>query len=98
MSESVKTKEAKYGSKMIEVKVLFWTHDLADRKGRIRPKHALSSGIVRVAPNAAHGIKTGRSRQFRSLADMPSVVETVLIEHGVKLHPSLRARKLMPED
>ena len=98
MAESFETKEAKFGSKMIEVKVRFWTHNLADGKDRIRPKHGTSSGIVRVTPNKAHGITTGRSRQFRSLADMSSVVETVLIEHGIKLHPSNRAKKLIPKD
>ena len=35
---------------MIEVKVRFWTNDLADGKDRIRPKHAWGSGVVRMAP------------------------------------------------
>jgi hypothetical protein len=38
--ESIESREAKHGSKMIEVKVRFWTNDLAERKDRIIPKHA----------------------------------------------------------
>ena len=55
MPESIESREAKHGSKMIEVKVRFWTNDLAEEKGRIRPKHAWGSGVVRIARNDSHG-------------------------------------------
>ena len=33
MSESVESREAKYGEKMIEVKVRFWTDKIAEGEG-----------------------------------------------------------------
>jgi hypothetical protein len=48
--------EAKHGQKMIEVKLRFWTNEIAEGDGMIRPKHAWASGVVRMERNAAHGI------------------------------------------
>lgn len=78
---------------MIEVKVRFWTNDLADEKGRVLPRHAWSSGVVRVESNKTHGSFPGSPRPFHSMLDLNAVVERVLIEHGVVLHPSRRMRK-----
>lgn len=53
---NTKAREAKWGSRMIEVKVRFWTDKLA-MKGSVIPKHAWSSGVVRiVAKNARHDV------------------------------------------
>src|SRR6266851_8764840 len=49
-------REAKHGEKMIEVKVLFWTDSIAPTKGKIIPKNAWTSGVVRIESNKAHGI------------------------------------------
>ncbi len=91
--EGLTTKEAKYGQKMIEVKIRFWTNDIADEPGKIVPKHALSSGVVRIAPNKSHGIKPGKPLPFHSLLDVSSAIEKVLVSHGVMLHPSRKMRK-----
>ena len=40
MPDDVETREAAHGKRMLEVRVRFWTNDLAEGKGRIRPKHA----------------------------------------------------------
>lgn len=98
MPESVETKEAQWGSRMIELRVRFWTDDLADGEGRIRPKHAWTGGVVRMSPNRSHGIKPGNPRPFNSMGDLASIIERVLIEHGVKLHPSSRMQKLITRE
>jgi hypothetical protein len=41
-------RKAQQGERMIEVKIRFWTNDIADGKGNIFPKHAWSSGVVRM--------------------------------------------------
>ena len=40
--ENPQSREAKHGKKMIEVRVRFWTDDIANEEDRILPKHALT--------------------------------------------------------
>ena len=77
MAEDAETREAKHGKRMIEVRVRFWTNDLADGKGRICPRHAWGAGVVRLDPNDAHGIVGGEPVPFNSLAEIPAKVEKV---------------------
>lgn len=86
MAESIESREAKQGERMIEVRVRFWTDAIAEGEGRIMPKHGWTSGVVRVAHNESHGISPKNPRPFNSLMDLPRVIEMVLIEHGIKLH------------
>ena len=86
-------REAGQGERMLEVKIRFWTNDIAGGKGVVRPKHAWSSGVVRIERNRTHGITPGNPRPFHTLMDLPAVIEKVLIEHGVVLHHSRRMRK-----
>lgn len=90
--------DAVYGEKMIEVKVRFWTNDLAKEEGQIIPKHAWCQGVVRMDNNKSHGIKAQRPKHFYSLLDIGAVIESVLIEHGVVLHPSRKMKKYIAED
>ena len=85
--------EAQQGERMIEVKIRFWTNDIAVGKGSVIPKHAWSSGVVRMERNASHGIVPESPAPFHSLMDLTSVIEKVLIAHGVILHTSRRMRK-----
>ena len=85
--------EAKQGEKMIEVKIRFWTNDIAPEPGKVLAKHAWSSGVVRVERNRSHGIVPGNPRPFHSLLDVGSVIEKVLIDHGIVLHPSRKMKK-----
>ena len=78
---------------MIEVKVRFWTNDLTDLKGRVRPKHAWGSGVVRIAQNETHDIEPLPPIMFNSLAEIPAKIEKVLIDHGVTIHKSHRMKK-----
>jgi hypothetical protein len=80
---------------MIEVKVRFWTNDLAEGKGKIRPKHAWGSGVVRIASNPSHGIAPKKPIPFNSLAEIPAKIEKVLIDHGVRIHADGQMKKYM---
>lgn len=91
-------REAQQGERMIEVRIRFFTNDIAPRRGAVRPKHAWASGMIRVAPNRSHGIKAGASRYFNSLMELTSVVEKVLIEHGIMLRPDQRMKKYFTVD
>jgi hypothetical protein len=99
MPSDIQSREAAHGSKMIELKVRFWTDDLADGK-QIRPKHAWTSGVVRLVANSAHGIKGGRPKPFNSLLDLTAVIEQALVDEGIQLHISRRMRKFIsaPDD
>lgn len=96
IKSEIVAKEAKHGQKMIEVKVRFWTDDLAPEKGKVIPKNAWTSGVVRVERNEAHGIVPSAPVPFNSLLDLGASVEKVLIEHGVVLHASRKMKKYMP--
>ncbi len=86
-------KEAKHGQKMVEVKVRFWTDDLAAEKGKIVPKHAWTAGVVRIERNDSHEIAPSQPVPFNSLLDLGTAIEKVLIQHGVVLHSSTKMKK-----
>jgi hypothetical protein len=96
-SENIAAQEAAQDKKMIEIKIRFWTNDIADEKGKLVPKHAWSSGTVRIERNKRHGIKPGKAQLFHSLLDVGSAVEKVLLEQGIVLHPSKRMRKYVQD-
>lgn len=87
------SRQAKTGERMIEIKVRFWTNDIAGEKGSILPKHAWASGVVRMEANRTHAIRPHNPVPFQSLLDLPAVMEKVLVQHGVTLHPSRQMRK-----
>ncbi len=92
MAESLEEREAKQGEKMIEVKIRFWTNDIAG-EGKILPRHARTSGVVRITRNKAHGLEPGQPIPFNSLLDLPAKIEKLLVDQKVTLHPSRRMRK-----
>ena len=100
--QEIEKQEAEHGERMIELKVRFWTNDMTDEepvergKGKIRPKHAWGSGVVRIKPNKAHGISTGKVVPFNSLMEIPSAIERVLINNGVSIHRSRKMKKYAP--
>lgn len=91
-------KDAKHGQKMVEVKVRFWTDDMAAEKGKVVPKHAWSSGVVRIERNDAHGITPSQPVPFNSLLDLGTAIEKVLVEHGIVLHGSRKMKKYFSAD
>lgn len=84
--------------RMIEVRISFWTDDIAAEAGNIIPKHARSSGLVSLEANGSHGIVPESPRPFHSLMDIQSVLEKVLIENGIVLHPSKKMTKYFSEE
>jgi hypothetical protein len=85
--------EAKHGEKMIEIKLRFWTNEIASEAGKVLPKNAWAGGVVRIEGNKAHGILPGSPKPFHSLLDVGSVIEKTLIEHGIVLHVNKRMGK-----
>jgi len=94
MAESQSTEEAAHGEKMIELKVRFFTNALAP-KGRVVPKEGWTRGVVRITPNEAHGIASGRAQHFNSLMEIPAVIEQVLIDNEIVLHTDSKTAKYM---
>ena len=90
---SASTRDAKHGEKMIEVRVRFWTDAIAAEPGRIIPKHAWTSGVVRMERNEAHGITPSAPVPFNSLLELPLAIEKALLSHGINLHPSRKMKK-----
>ena len=86
-NEGLTSQEPAQGERMIEVKLRFWTNNLGE-PGRIVPKHAWTSGVVRMERSEAHGIVPGPPRTFQSMLDLGAIIEKVLTEHGVTLHIS----------
>jgi hypothetical protein len=94
--KEIEMREAKYGEKMIEVKIRFWTNDLVPNEpGKIIPKHAWAFGVVRIEGNKSHGIVPGKPRPFHSLLDVGAAIEKTLREHSVTLHLSPNMKKYM---
>ena len=87
--------KAKHGERMIEVKLRFWTNNIADSERKIVPKHAWASGVVRLERNDSHGIRPGKPLPFHSLLDIGAVIEKALIAHAVQLHVPRRMHKYM---
>ncbi len=85
-NKKLTNKIASHGEKMIEVKLRFWTNNIADESGKILPRHAWTSGVARIERNDSHGIKPGNPVPFNSLLDIGTAVEKVIIKHKITLH------------
>jgi hypothetical protein len=84
---------ARHGKRMIEVRLRFWTDDIAEKKGEIIPKHAWAAGMINVERNEVHEITPDKWIPFNSMFEIPSAVEKCLIAHGVKLLASPKMKK-----
>ncbi len=89
----VESREAAQGEKMIEIKVRFWTDNISPEPDKIIPKSARASGVVRAQRNKAHGVESLSPKPFNSLMELNSVIEDVLLQHGITLHPSRKMQK-----
>jgi hypothetical protein len=89
------TREANQGERMIEVRIRFWTNDLAGERGKILTKHAWSSGVVLMETNKSHGIVPESPVPFQSLMDLTAVIEKVLVANGITLHASREMNKYL---
>jgi hypothetical protein len=91
----IEQREAQFGERMIEIKIRFWTDNLADSEGTgfIQPKHAWSAGVVRMERNKSHGIVPQSPVPFNSLMDLTAVIEKVLLAQGITLHASRKMHR-----
>ena len=89
----VEISEAARGEKMIEIKIRLWTDGISPKKGSVVPKHAWTGGVIAMGRNKAHGIIPQNPKPFNSLLDIGAVMEKVLIEHDIQLHPGRRMLK-----
>ena len=96
-SDDAQSKDAKLGERMIEVKVRFLTNNIAEGDGKIIPKHAWTSGVVRMERNAPHGIKPSSPIPFHSLLDVGAAIEKLLVKEGVMLHLTKKMKKYVSE-
>ena len=97
-AEGLEAREAKHGQRMVGVKVRFWTDDIVLGKGKILPKHAWTSGVVRIERNEAHGILPDQNPvPFNSILEIGEAIAQVLIGYEIVLHPSRRDRKFIQD-
>ncbi len=94
LAEDNLAKSAKHGERMLEVRVRFWTNDIAEGDGYVIPGHGWSSGVVRMERNETHGIVPSPPIPFGSLMELPHAIERALIANKVVLHDA-RERKYM---
>lgn len=94
-TSDTKSREARQGEKMIEIKLRFWTNDIASEPGGVLPKHARTSGVVRMERNRSHDIRPLNPRPFNSLLEVGAIIEKVLIDHGITLHADRRMKKYL---
>ncbi len=78
---------------MIEVTIRFWTNNISKKKGHVVKREAWDSGTVYLHENPSHGIPATAALQFRSLLDLGTKIETLLIKENIKLHRGTRSRK-----
>lgn len=81
------------GEKMIEVAVRFWTNGIAEKKGRIVPRHCWDGGTISMVANKSHSLKASHLA-FNSLSELPAEIEALLIRHGIRMHHGNRSWKL----
>ncbi len=93
ITERTRPKRAQIGKRMVEMKIYFWTNNIVPGEGNILPRHVWAQGVVRIEPNDVHGLTAKRPKHFHSLLELPKVVEDVLAEHGVRVHPTRRMKK-----
>jgi hypothetical protein len=100
MSDDVEGRVAAHGKRMIEVRIRFWTNDIATppAPGKIIPKHGWDAGVVDVQRNTSHGIEPQNPIPFNGMAELPSKIEKLLLAHGITLHLSRRASRYLRSD
>ncbi len=75
VSEKLQEKEAQHGQKMVEVKLRFWTSNIAEGEGKIVLRHAWAGEVVRIERNDALGSVPGDSILFHSMLDVGWAIE-----------------------
>ena len=90
-----KTVAARFGERMIEIKIKFWTNNIARSRGQVVPKRAWDSGMVLIERNAAHGIVPRKPLPFHGVMDLSRAIAKVLVAQGITLQLNAKSRKLL---
>jgi len=88
-----KEREAKWGTKMIEVNLRFWTDGIA-KKGKIRPRECWESGVIRMTRNPSHRIVPRSPVPFNTMNEILPKIEQVLRNYGIRVHRMKTAKGL----
>jgi len=87
--------EAKHGERMIELKIAFFTDNIASEEGKVIPKVCWDVGTVRLLANASHGLRPSEPYFFSGLSELLPTIERLLAENEVKvLHYSGKTKSL----
>ena len=81
MSKEVKPKR---GEKMIKVVLYFWTDELAEKKGHIKPKVCWDYGVVTLPANSSHGVTASQDHFSRPSKILPTI-EKLFKKQGIKM-------------
>jgi len=92
---SVQPRKAPHGEKMIEVRIRFFTNDIAEQRDHVLPKHAWDNGMVGMETNKTHDIKPAEPEIFNSFLEIQSTIVKVLRSHGIQLHATPKTKKLL---
>jgi hypothetical protein len=84
------------GERMIEVRIKFFTNNIApEGKGkRIKAKSCWDSGFILMEKNSLHEIKPQGPVPFNSLQKLMAKLEDVLIAHGIEMRHAGKSKKL----
>ena len=74
------------------MKLRFFTNRIAETDGHILPKHMWDAGVVALQRNDAHGLAWSRHKHFHSLAEIPKVIEDIILEERITVHHGKRTR------
>jgi hypothetical protein len=69
---------------MIKVVVSFWTDEIANKKGQIKPKNCWDCGYVTLPKNVLHGIKPDQEH-FRKPSEILPTIEELLKRQNIKM-------------
>jgi len=76
-----------HGKKTIEVRLRFFTDDLAQQDGHIVPKHCWSIGGASMPVNEDHGIESRQTVLFNSIAAILPAIEELFSANGIQDPP-----------
>ena len=81
LSKEVKPRERE---KTIKVVLYFWTDELAEKKGYIKPKVCWDYGVVNLPANSSHGI-TASEAHFSRPSKILLTIEKLFKKQGIKM-------------
>jgi hypothetical protein len=91
----MKSIKAVHGEKMIEIRIKFWTNNIASSKGDVIPKTCWDCGMIVMEKNSLHGIKPQTPLPFPTFSSISRVIEKVLVQHGIKMKHGSKSSKLL---